>query len=332
MHNCGFLKAFTLSMALVVLAAGSALGGCGAGSGGNLQSYDALTKYFEVMTSDLLKLMPRAMGAFIYQNRQDYIRGMTFMARNIESNPLKQKDFEEVRREAYARLMRDIPYCVEALKGGELKLDTPAGNLAGRLGMIAYLTTVLKMPMFPDLVYQEKFCSSLVNAIVESQIDVWVFYDGYGDFHSLGELMERLAAEGMPSFKHVRNDQYASKVKQDEFYMFRAPERFERNMVVSNVDVNEVYSNIINTVLDAYVYIWKCSGMDLTHPSYAAPPGTVISRVSRRVASGSSDKTRPIPSPVATPEAAGESATEQIPPLEPGAELPSAPAPSSSNR
>ena len=85
------------------------------------------------------------------------MRGMTFMTREIQVNPGKCKDLEEIRREAYERLSRDIPYCVEAFKGGEIKLDTAASNVAGRLGMIVYSIMLQKMPAFPDLEYLEKF-------------------------------------------------------------------------------------------------------------------------------------------------------------------------------
>jgi hypothetical protein len=271
---------------LMMMPAPSAFGLCGAGTaGGNLDGYDGMLKYMEIMTGDILKLLPTAMGSFIYNNREDFGRGMSFVIRDIESNPLKQKDFEEVRRGAYARLSRDIPYCAEAFKDGELKMDTAPGNLAGRLGMIAYSIMILKMPTFPDLTYQERFCASFTGAVKDSQTDIWLFYDGYGDFHSLGELMERLNLEGMPSFRYVRNDHFAIRVKDDPYFMFRYPDKFEPNMVVTSVDINDIYNSIINNILDAYVYIWKCSGMDLAHPSYAAPPGTVISRTSRRAGS-----------------------------------------------
>ncbi len=112
--------------------------------------YDTHEMFLETVTRDLLKLLPRAMGSYIYNNRYDFLRGMTFMTRDIRVN-LKNKDLEEIRREAYARLMRDIPFCAEALKGGELKLDTSATNIAGRLGMIAYSIILVKMPAFPDV-------------------------------------------------------------------------------------------------------------------------------------------------------------------------------------
>ena len=58
---------------------------------------------------DLEKLLPRAMGYYIYRNQDDFMRGITFMTRQIQTGPAKNKDIEEIRREAYARLMRDIP-------------------------------------------------------------------------------------------------------------------------------------------------------------------------------------------------------------------------------
>jgi hypothetical protein len=260
--------------------------------------YDTHVHFLEALTKDVLKLMPRAMGSYIFQNRYDFMRGMTFMTRDIQFNPGKLKDLEEIRREAYERLMRDIPYCVQAFKGGEIKLDTAPANLAGRLGMIAYSISLLKMPDFPDVEYLERFSMVLDEVIADSQIDVFVFYDGYGDFHSLGELMERLKQTTTPSFKHVRNEIYAGQMKEDVYAMFRPANKFLRQMTLSDHDVNEIYSNIVNDTLDAFVYIWKCSGMDLAHPSYAAPPGTVISRPSRRRAIAGGILSRPpLPAP-----------------------------------
>ncbi|MEJ2715590.1 MAG: hypothetical protein P8182_00375 [Deltaproteobacteria bacterium] len=238
--------------------------------------------FLETVTKDVLKLLPRAMGSFIYNNRYDFLRGMTFMDRDIRSNPRKMLDLEEIRKEAYARLSRDIPYCVAALKDGEIKLDTSAGNIAGRLGMIAYSIILQKMPAFPDYIYLEGFSRTLDSVIAENVIDVWVYYDGYGDFNSLGELMERLKENGMPRFIYMRNEKYAIRMREDPYAMFRAPQKFLPRMVVTDVDANDVYNEALNGILDAYVYIWKCSGMDLAHPSYAAPPGTVVSRPSRR--------------------------------------------------
>lgn len=238
--------------------------------------------FLETMKKDVVALLPRALGSFIYQNRYDFSRGMTFMIRDIMSSPGKIKDVEEVRREAFARLNRDVPYCVEAFKGGEIKLDTSASNLAGRLGMIAYSIALVKMPAMPDLEYLEIFCRNFEESVSEGLFDIWVYYDGYGDFHCLGELMERLREEGMPEFRHVRNDRYPVPMREDAFAMFRSPPKFNKKMIFTDVDFNEIYSNMINNILDAYVYIWKCSGMDLAHPSYAAPPGTVVSRLSRR--------------------------------------------------
>lgn len=238
--------------------------------------------FAQTVTKDVVKLLPRAMGSFIYQNEYDFMRGITFMRRNVMTNPGKQLDMEEVREQAFARLSRDIPYCVEALKGGEIKLDTSAGNVAGRLGMIAYSILVNKAPAFPDLEYLRKFSRAFDSAIGESVIDVWVYYDGYGDFHSLGELLERLRQEGMPTLRHVRNDKYPLRMREDPFAMFRAPSKFNKKLVLTDVDVNDIYSRAINCIIDTYVYIWKCSGMDLAHPSYAPPPGTIVSRPSRR--------------------------------------------------
>jgi len=243
--------------------------------------YDSQVFFFEAVVKDMLKLLPRSMGQYIFQNRYDFLRGMTFMTRDIQFNPAKLKDMEEIRREAYERLMRDIPYCVEALKGGELKLDTMPANLAGRLGMIARSIILLKMPDFPDLTYLERFSMAMEGMITDSLIDVWLFYDGYPDFNSLGELMERLKPEDMPTFKHVRNETYVSQMKEEIYAVFRAPDKFNKNIILTDVDVNGVYNNQVNNILDAFVYIWKCSGMDMAHPSYAAPPGTVISRPKR---------------------------------------------------
>jgi len=245
-------------------------------------AYDTHVMFLNTVNKDLIKLLPRAMGSFIYHNRRGFMRGLTFMVRDIRSNPLKQKDLEEVRREAYARLSRDIPYCVEAFKGSDIKLDTSASNLSARLGMIAYSIILVKIPAFPDLVYLESFSRTFDSVIAESLIDLWLFYDGYGDFHSFGELMERLKPDGMPKFAHVRNDRYPIRMREDPYGMFRAPDKFNRRIILTDVDVNNIYNKALNGILDAYVYIWKCSGMDLAHPSYAAPPGTVISRASRR--------------------------------------------------
>ncbi len=282
--------------------------------------YDSQVFFCETVTKDILRLLPRAMGQYIYQNRYDFLRGMTFMTRDIQYNPLKVKDMEEIRREAYERLMRDIPYCVEALKGGELKLDTPASNLAGRLGMIARSIILLKMPDFPDLTYLERFSMSMEEMITDSLIDVWVYYDGYPDFNSLGELMERMKPEDMPTFRHVRNESYVSQMKEEIYAPFRAPDKFNKNIIVTDIDVNGVYSNQVNNILDAFVYIWKCSGMDLAHPSYAAPPGTVVSRSKRlSVARSAGPLFRRIATPPPTPmmeieEEIVEAPKEALPP------------------
>ncbi len=244
--------------------------------------YDSRVIFLRAVTKDMIKILPRAMGLYIFNNQYDFLRGMTFMLRDIHDSPHKNKDLEEIRREAYERLMRDIPYCVEAFKGGDIKLDTTNSNLAGRLGMIAYSILLVKMPAFPDLEYMDKFARTLDAAISENLIDFWLYYDGYGDFHSLGELMERLRQESVPEFRHVRRDKFPVEMREDAFATFRAPKRFEEKIVLTDVDINDVYSSAMNGILDAFVYIWKCSGMDLAHPSYAAPPGTIISRPSRR--------------------------------------------------
>ncbi|MBI4961806.1 MAG: hypothetical protein HY913_00880 [Desulfomonile tiedjei] len=261
-------------------------------------AYHTHVSFVESLTKDILKLMPRSMGSYIFQNRWDYERGMTFMTRDIRSSPGKMKDLEEIRREAYARLMRDIPYCVQALKGGDIKLDTSSANLSGRLGMIAYSIILLKMPEFPDLEYLERFSMLLDELIADSQVDVFVYYDGYGDFNSLGELMERFKPFDVPAFRHVKNDLYAATMKEDVFAIFRAPNKFNRQIVLTDQDVNDIYSNIVNDIVDTYTYIWKCSGMDLQHPSYSAPPGTVIARPSRRkIISGGVLSRPPLPAP-----------------------------------
>ncbi|MGO9122452.1 MAG: hypothetical protein ACLQPD_33165 [Desulfomonilaceae bacterium] len=264
-------------------------------------AYETHASFLETVTRDILKLLPRAMGSYIYNNRYDFMRGMTFMTRDVRVD-LKNKDLEEIRREAYERLMRDIPFCTEAFKGGELKLDTSATNIAGRLGMIAFSIYLVKIPAFPDVEYLDKFSMALDEIIVENLIDLWLFYDGYGDFHSLGELMERLTPEDMPRFRHVRNDSFAAIMKEDPFVMFRAPDKFNRMMLLTDVDINTVYNNIINDILDAFVFIWKCSGMDLAHPSYAAPPGTIITRASRRAMLSGGVLSRSAPLPARQPE------------------------------
>jgi len=256
--------------------------------------YESDVKFVEIITKDICKLLPRAMGLYVYQNRYDFLRGMTFMTREIRSNPLKLKDLEEIRREAYERLSRDIPYCAQAFKGGDIKLDTSASNLAGRLGMIAYSILLLRMPEFPDLYYLERFNMAFEDLISESVIDVWVFYDGYGDYHSLGELMESLKTETMPTFKHVRNDTYAAVMKEDIYSIFRAPEKFNKQIIITNKDANRIYSDAINNIVDAFGYIWKSSGMELAHPSYSAPPGTIINRPSRRTVLTGGTVQRPV--------------------------------------
>ncbi|MFH1113479.1 MAG: hypothetical protein V1792_06125 [Pseudomonadota bacterium] len=245
-------------------------------------AWDSRVRFMEDLTKDFIRLIPRSMGKYIYENRYDFFRGMTFMDRNIMSSPKKLRDLEEIRREAYARLMRDIPYCVQAFKGGEIKLDTSANNLAGRLGMITYSIILQKIPEFPDLAYLERFYRAMEEIVTEGIIDVWVFYDGYGDYCSLGELMETLKIGDMATYKYIRDKNYNANMKEDMYSVFRAPEQFTPHIVVTNRHVNNIYSNMVNSVADTFTYIWKDSGMDLAHPSYAAPPGTIVSRPSRR--------------------------------------------------
>lgn len=245
-------------------------------------AWETRLRFMEHMTKDFMRLVPRSMGKYIYQNRYDFFRGMTFMNRNIMSNPRKQKDMEEIRRGAYARLMRDIPYCVQAFKGGDIKLDTHPNNLSGRLGMIAYSVMLQKIPEFPDLYYLEKFTRSMEDLISDNGIDVWVFYDGYADFNSLGELMETLKMDGTPTLRYIRDRNFNAKMKEDMYSVFRAPDQYFTHLMFTNRQMNNIYSNMINSIADTLVYIWKKSGMDLAHPSYCAPPGTIINRPSRR--------------------------------------------------
>jgi len=292
--------------------------------------YETHVEFITLFNKDLVKLLPRSMGSYLYQNRYDFTRGMTFMMRDILNGAAKLKDLEEIRREAYARLSRDIPYCVAAFKDGEIKLDTSATNLAGRLGMIAMSTILVKMPAMPDLEYLENFARTFQEAVAEGLIDIWVYYDGYGDFKSCGELLERLQPEGMPELRHVRNDKYPVDMREDVYAMFRAPPKFNRRMVFTNVDFNEYYSTMVNATTDVFMYIWKCSGMDLAHPSYAAPPGTVVSRISRRreIKGGVLARTaltRPVAPPPGAAPAAVEEAEEEAP-LGPEAPEPPAPA------
>jgi hypothetical protein len=293
--------------------------------------YESHLVFTEAVTTDLIKLLPRAMGSFIYQNRLGFARGITYVNRNVMVYPLKMTDLEEIRNRAYANLMRDIPYCVEAFKGGELKLDTSPSNLSARLGMIAYWIFLQKYPAFPDTEYLRNFQLSFERLIGQNIVDIWLYYDGYGDFNSLGELMERLQKEGMPRFTHVVNDEYPVRMRGDKFAMFRAPNKHKRNMLLSNVDVRHIYNNAMNAILDTYLYIWKKSGMDLAHPSYPIPPGTIVNRPSsRRVVQGGA-LTRIRTRTVATSQEAQE---EELPeglspsPAETGQETPPAsPAP-----
>jgi hypothetical protein len=269
-------------------------------------SYENHERFLNVLTKDLVRLMPRSMAAYIFQNRQGYMRGTTAMTRDIQYNPLKLKDLEEIRREAYERLSRDIPYCIEAFRGGEIKLDTSSDNLAGRLGMIAYSVMLLKMPTLPDVEFLESFSRTFYQAIGDNIISVWLFYDGYGDFHSLGELMERLKPEGMPEFLHARNQEYPTKYQADKFAALRSPDKFLTRFLFTDLDLNNMYNAMVNDILDVYVFIWKCSGMDLAHPSYAAPPGTIIKRSTRRKETKAGLFARLGPPPVETGGSKGE--------------------------
>jgi len=94
-------------------------------------------------------------------------------------------------------------------------------------------------------------------------------------------------------------------MKEDPFVIFRAPDKFDRTMLLTDIDVNSIYNNMINNILDSFVFIWKCSGKDLAHPSYAAPPGTVIKRASRRTMLSGGVLSRPAPLPTAEPETTG---------------------------
>jgi len=244
--------------------------------------YDLHVFFLQTLTRDVVKLLPRAMSYYIFQNEYDYFRGITFMMRNIEYGPRKLKDLEEIRREAYERLLRDIPYCVEAFKGGEIKQDSSHANIAGRLGMIAYSIYLLKLPDVPDLQYLQKFRDALEELVVENEIELRVYYDGYQDHLSLGELMDRLRPEFMLSILRPPNKEYVAQMREDPFSMFRAPDRREIKLVLTDRETNDIYGAALNGILDTYVYIWKCSGMDLAHPSYAAPPNTAIFRAPRR--------------------------------------------------
>ncbi len=244
--------------------------------------YETNVSFSETVAADLVKLLPRAMGKFLFENRVGFARGQTFINRSVRVYPLKMRDLQEIRKRAFANLMRDIPYCVEALKGGDIKLDSSSSNVAARLGMISYWIFLQKMPAFPDPEYLEKFNLQFERLIAYNYVDIWLFYDGYGDFNSLGALMERFKEQGMPTFHHVVNQEYTVRMRGDTYSMYRAPSKFKRNMLLTNVDIGKLYNEAMNCVLDAYLYIWKASGMDLAHPSYPIPPGTHISRPSMR--------------------------------------------------
>lgn len=282
-------------------------------------AYESHLVFLNAVTKDLMKLLPRAMGKFIFENRYDYYRGMTFMTRDVWNGRYKYKDLEEIRREAFARLSRDVPYCVEAFKGGDIKLDTAPGNVAGRLGMIAYSIMLAKMPDFPDLKYLEAFSRTFDQLIGENLIDVWVYYDGYGDFNSLGELMERFKDGSIPDFRYVRDNDFVLNYREDVFAMLRIPQKFQAQMLLDDAQINFMYNEMINGILDAYLFIWKCSGMDLAHPSYAAPPGTIIHKPTRRrVVTGGALKAMMQAAQAREeeelPEAIEEAAPEETPP------------------
>ncbi|MEW6114506.1 MAG: hypothetical protein AB1664_20395 [Thermodesulfobacteriota bacterium] len=285
-------------------------------------AYHSHETFLQVVTKDIVKLLPRAMSSYIFENRYDFMRGMTFINRDVLINPGKMRDLEEIRKDAFHRLSRDIPYCVQAFKEGEIKLDTSHNNLAGRLGMVAYSIILADMPDLPDLEYLERFSRSLDSLVGAHGMDVWVYYDGYGDFHSLGELLERFRPGPMPQFRHARNELFPIRMRHDTFASLRAPEKFDIHMTFNDMDVNTIYTKMINDILDAFTYIWKCSGMDLAHPSYAAPPGTVIQRrtLRRTVAGMAGPRTLtrpPAPRPAAekAPAAAGaEKPGEAAPP------------------
>ncbi|MDQ1238676.1 MAG: hypothetical protein QG577_861 [Thermodesulfobacteriota bacterium] len=244
--------------------------------------YDLHVAFLQTVTKDIVKLLPRAMAYYVYQNEYDFFRGITFMLRNMEYGPRKLKDPEEIRREAYERLMRDIPYCIEAFKGGEIKQDSSHANIAGRLGMIAYSIYLLKLPDVPDLQYLQRFRDALEELVVDNEIELRIYYDGFQDHLSLGELMDRLRPEFMLSILRPLNKEYVAQMREDPFSMFRAPDRRDIKLVLTDRGTNEIYGATMNGILDAYVFIWKSSGMDLGHPSYAAPPNTAIFREARR--------------------------------------------------
>ncbi len=79
---------------------------------------------------------------------------------------------------------------------------------------------------------------------------------------------------------------------------------------MTTVDMNDMYNSVVNNILDAYNYMWKCSGMDLAHPSYAAPPGTVITRSSRRMGATQEARERRPSGPVLSTGAASLAPSE----------------------
>ncbi len=61
-------------------------------------NYDLHVAFLQQLTKDAVKLMPRAMAYYIYQNDYDFFRGITFMIRGIEDGPRKLKDIEIIYR------------------------------------------------------------------------------------------------------------------------------------------------------------------------------------------------------------------------------------------
>jgi len=144
--------------------------------------------------------------------------------------------------------------------------------------MIAYSIILVDMPDMPDLEYLERFSRTLDSLVGAHGMDIWVYYDGYGDFHSLGELLERFRPSATPQFRYARSELFPIRMRHDTFASLRAPEKFDIHMTFNDTDINTIYTKMLNDIVDAFTYIWKCSGMDIAHPSYAAPPGTLIQR------------------------------------------------------
>lgn len=178
-------------------------------------------------------------------------------------------------------MLIDIPYCIEAFGEGQTKQDTSHANIASRLGLIAFSIYLLKLPGSPDLVYLKRFRTVFEELVVENSVNTKFYYDGYRDFLSFAELMERLQAEFTLTLVQRDNKGYAARMREDPFSMFRPPERMERHIIITDFEVNQIYEAIINGILDAYMYIWRCSGMELAHPLCSAPPYTTMFRHSR---------------------------------------------------